>query len=184
MVLQPLATTTALKLTGGSSGPSYPHHHLAWSVAPPRAVAGAGGPSSGLSPRGRQAGNKDREDAEGAKSIEEAAHGSGRGQPAVPASDPHRVAAGVRRRLHWLWSDLVAVFTYLDSVVLWHKSGDRGQRRALSHQPERRADRPLRVWCGSVAGRNLPGLLEVLVLSKLRLAQARPMPSPPCSTTP
>jgi potassium-dependent mechanosensitive channel len=73
---------------------------------------------------------------------------------------------------YWLWSDLIAVFTYLDSVVLWHKSEGTGANAVL--YPVSLSDVLTGLFLLGVAwslARNLPGLLEVLVLSKLKLAQ-------------
>jgi len=75
--------------------------------------------------------------------------------------------------LFWaIWSDLITVFAYLDSITLWHYN-----------VTEAGADVIRNVTLGSllfalVAGmvalaliRNLPGLLEVLVLSRLNMRQ-------------
>lgn len=80
---------------------------------------------------------------------------------------------------YWLWSDLVAVFTYLDSVVLWHKSEGTGANAVL--YPISLSDVLTGLFLFGAAlslARNLPGLLEVLVLcqvreqARLQLAQA------------
>ena len=85
---------------------------------------------------------------------------------------------------YWLWSDLVAVFTYLDSVVLWHKSEGTGANAVL--YPISLSD----VLTGLfLFGAALPGpqpsqaCWEVLVLPGCASPRARPTPSPPCSTT-
>lgn len=73
--------------------------------------------------------------------------------------------------LYWVWSDLISVVSYLDNVSLYEftsGSGDALTSSAIS----------LNDLLGAVAicgitfilARNLPGLLEVLVLSRLRLA--------------
>jgi potassium efflux system protein len=74
---------------------------------------------------------------------------------------------------YWLWSDLVTVITYLDSITLWHHTIG-----AESNNPIIEAVSLLDLLIAGVIGavtyiltRNLPGLLEVLVLSKLSLAQ-------------
>lgn len=74
---------------------------------------------------------------------------------------------------YWLWSDLVTVITYLDSITLWHHTVG-----ADSANPLLEAVSLLDLLIGVVIAtvtyiltRNLPGLLEVLVLSKLSLAQ-------------
>lgn len=73
---------------------------------------------------------------------------------------------------YWLWSDLVAVFSYLDSMVLWHRSEGTGANAVLF--PISLSDALTALFMlGAIwsLARNLPGLLEVLVLSKLSLAQ-------------
>jgi len=69
-----------------------------------------------------------------------------------------------------LWSDLVAIFSYLDSVELWHKSEGSGINTVL--YPISLGDILTAVFIFGGAlmlSRNLPGLLEVLILSKLKL---------------
>ncbi|MFT6985325.1 MAG: potassium efflux system protein [Psychromonas sp.] len=69
-----------------------------------------------------------------------------------------------------LWSDLVAIFSYLDGVVLWHKSEGIGINAIL--YPISLGDilTALFILSGAILlSRNLPGLLEVLILSKLSL---------------
>ena len=116
--------------------------------------------------------HKSSEDAEGGESRRRATHGSGGCQPAIPASDPYRAAADLRCRLLLALVDLVAVFSYLDSMVLWHRSEGTGANAVLF--PISLSD----VLIGFLLlggawslARNLPGLLEVLILSKLNLAQ-------------
>lgn len=73
---------------------------------------------------------------------------------------------------YWLWSDLVAVFAYLDSITLWHHTVGTDSNAVLEAVSLRD------LLAGGVIAivtyiltRNLPGLLEVLVLSRLQLAQ-------------
>lgn len=71
-----------------------------------------------------------------------------------------------------VWADLLAVFTYLDSVTLYEYTSVSGEQ--VSNVPLSLGD-----LLGALAilvvtlmlARNLPGLLEILVLSRLRLAQ-------------
>ncbi|WP_412706262.1 Potassium efflux system KefA precursor [Aeromonas rivipollensis] len=116
--------------------------------------------------------HKSSEDAEGGESIEE--------QP-MDLEDVSQQSLRLTRTVlmlifgvafYWLWSDLVAVFSYLDSMVLWHRSEGTGANAVLF--PISLSD----VLIGFLLlggawslARNLPGLLEVLVLSKLNLAQ-------------
>lgn len=73
---------------------------------------------------------------------------------------------------YWLWSDLVAVFSYLDGIVLWHKSEGTGANAVLYPVSLRDVMAGLFMLGGAWSlARNLPGLLEVLVLSRLRLGQ-------------
>ncbi|WP_411431225.1 mechanosensitive channel MscK [Franconibacter helveticus 513] len=71
-----------------------------------------------------------------------------------------------------IWSDLITVFAYLDSIVLWHYNGTEAGAAVTKN-----------VTMGSILFalvaftvawaliRNLPGLLEVLVLSRLKMRQ-------------
>lgn len=71
-----------------------------------------------------------------------------------------------------IWSDLITVFAYLDSIVLWHYNGTEAGAAVSKN-----------VTLGSILFaviafmvawaliRNLPGLLEVLVLSRLKMRQ-------------
>ncbi|MGL5759736.1 mechanosensitive channel MscK [Plesiomonas sp.] len=71
---------------------------------------------------------------------------------------------------YWLWSDLVTVISYLDSVTLWVNTN---VADGITHAVTLR-DLLMAIVFAVVAyvlTRNLPGLLEVLVLSKLQLGQ-------------
>lgn len=70
---------------------------------------------------------------------------------------------------YWLWSDLIAVFSYLDSVVLWSRIDTLGTIVPVSLSNVLSAI--FTFACTWQLARNLPGLLEVLILSNLRLAQ-------------
>ncbi|BET95795.1 hypothetical protein TCT1_07160 [Xenorhabdus sp. TCT-1] len=73
---------------------------------------------------------------------------------------------------YWIWSDLVTVFSYLDGINLWQYSTTTELGNVMKHVTLK--DLVLSVamlvisW---VMMRNLPGLLEVLVLSRLQLQQ-------------
>ncbi|ACS84818.1 mechanosensitive channel MscK [Musicola paradisiaca] len=74
--------------------------------------------------------------------------------------------------LYWIWADLVTVFSYLDSVTLWHYTVAGANGTVL--QPVTLNNVLVALVIGVVAyimTRNLPGLLEVLVLSRLQLRQ-------------
>ena len=74
--------------------------------------------------------------------------------------------------LYWVWADLITVFAYLDNVTLYEYSSTAGDASTL-----------IPITLSDVLGalviailsftlaRNLPGLLEVLVLSRMKLAQ-------------
>ncbi|ELI6419118.1 TPA: mechanosensitive ion channel domain-containing protein [Aeromonas salmonicida subsp. salmonicida] len=75
--------------------------------------------------------HKSQEDAEGGESIEE--------QP-MDLEDVSQQSLRLTRTalllvfgvaFYWLWSDLVAVFSYLDSMVLWHRSEGSGTNAVL-----------------------------------------------------
>ncbi|WP_395858560.1 mechanosensitive channel MscK [Affinibrenneria salicis] len=73
---------------------------------------------------------------------------------------------------YWIWSDLVTVISYLDSVTLWHYNSTVAGNAVL--QPVTLGSLLLALVAVVVAyvmTRNLPGLLEVLVLSRLQLRQ-------------
>lgn len=71
-----------------------------------------------------------------------------------------------------IWSDLLEVFSYLDNVSVWEIS--RGQGEAMTLDPITVADIVIAlvtVALTMMLARNLPGLLEVMVLSRLTLKQ-------------
>ena len=73
---------------------------------------------------------------------------------------------------YWLWSDLVAVISYLDSITLWHSASGAAGSEVL--QPVSLRDFLLATVFAVIAWvltKNLPGLLEVLVLSRMQLGQ-------------
>ncbi|WP_249678193.1 mechanosensitive channel MscK [Pseudomonas abieticivorans] len=74
--------------------------------------------------------------------------------------------------LYWVWSDLISVFAYLDNITLYEYTSGTGA--SISMVPISLGDLlGALVIIGitfALAG-NLPGLLEVLVLSRLNLAQ-------------
>jgi len=74
--------------------------------------------------------------------------------------------------LYWVWSDLITVFSYLDNVTLYEYTSGTGA--TMSMVPISLGDMigALIIICITfVLAGNLPGLLEVLVLSRLNLAQ-------------
>lgn len=79
---------------------------------------------------------------------------------------------GFMAALYWVWADLISVFAYLDNITLYEYTSGTGA--AMSMVPISLGDLlGALVIVGitfALAG-NLPGLLEVLVLSRLNLAQ-------------
>ncbi|MEO4045454.1 mechanosensitive channel MscK [Pseudomonas sp. CAU 1711] len=74
--------------------------------------------------------------------------------------------------LYWVWADLIGVFTYLDNITLYEYSSGSGD--AVTLVPISLLDLlgSLIILGITIAlASNLPGLLEVLVLSRLKLAQ-------------
>ncbi len=71
-----------------------------------------------------------------------------------------------------IWSDLISVFTYLDSITLWHYSGTEAGASVVKNVTM--GSLLFAVIAATIAWaliRNLPGLLEVLVLSRLNMRQ-------------
>ncbi|WP_090510234.1 mechanosensitive channel MscK [Pseudomonas marincola] len=74
--------------------------------------------------------------------------------------------------LYLVWADLISVFSYLDNVTLYEYST--GSGATASVVPISLSDvlsSLLIIGITIALGRNLPGLLEVLVLSRMKLAQ-------------
>ncbi len=73
---------------------------------------------------------------------------------------------------YWIWSDLITVISYLDSISLWHYSSNVAGSELL--QPVTLGNLLVALSALIIAyimTCNLPGLLEVLVLSRLQLLQ-------------
>lgn len=71
-----------------------------------------------------------------------------------------------------IWSDLITVFAYLDSITLWHYNGS--EAGAAVVKSVTMGSLLFAIVASMVAWaliRNLPGLLEVLVLSRLNMRQ-------------
>ncbi|MCU1756253.1 mechanosensitive channel MscK [Pseudomonas helleri] len=74
--------------------------------------------------------------------------------------------------LYWVWADLISVFSYLDNITLYEYTSGTGAN--MSMVPISIGDvlgALIIVGISIALARNLPGLLEVLVLSRLDLAQ-------------
>ncbi|MFS4689430.1 mechanosensitive ion channel domain-containing protein, partial [Klebsiella quasipneumoniae subsp. similipneumoniae] len=71
-----------------------------------------------------------------------------------------------------IWSDLITVFAYLDSITLWHYNGTEAGASVV--RSVTMGSMLFAIVASMVAWaliRNLPGLLEVLVLSRLNMRQ-------------
>ena len=71
-----------------------------------------------------------------------------------------------------IWSDLITVFAYLDSITLWHYNGTEAGASVV--RSVTMGSLLFAIVASMVAWaliRNLPGLLEVLVLSRLNMRQ-------------
>jgi potassium efflux system protein len=75
--------------------------------------------------------------------------------------------------LFWaIWSDLITVFAYLDSIVLWHYNGTEAGAAVMKSVTMGSMLFALIAFIVAWALiRNLPGLLEVIVLSRLNMRQ-------------
>jgi len=74
--------------------------------------------------------------------------------------------------LYWVWADLISVFAYLDNITLYEYTSGTGDATSMVPISLRDLLGALVIIVISTAlARNLPGLLEVLVLSRLNLAQ-------------
>ncbi|WP_311968669.1 mechanosensitive channel MscK [Pseudomonas baltica] len=74
--------------------------------------------------------------------------------------------------LYWVWSDLISVFSYLDNITLYEYTSGTGA--TMSMVPISLGDMigaAVIIGITFILAGNLPGLLEVLVLSRLNLAQ-------------
>lgn len=74
--------------------------------------------------------------------------------------------------LYWVWADLISVVSYLDNVTLYEFTSGSGETASTSAITLNNLIGALATVVITFAlARNLPGLLEVLVLSRMRLAQ-------------
>lgn len=71
--------------------------------------------------------------------------------------------------LYWVWADLLSLFAYLDNITLYENVGSNGAAVPISLRDV--LDAGVIVVITFALARNLPGLLEVLLLSRLQLAQ-------------
>ena len=71
--------------------------------------------------------------------------------------------------LYWIWADLLSTFTYLDTITLYENLASTGTVVPISLRDV--IDAGVIILITLTLARNLPGLLEVLFLSRLKLAQ-------------
>lgn len=71
--------------------------------------------------------------------------------------------------LYWVWSDLLSLFAYLDNITLYENTSSNGSIIPVSLRDV--LDAGLIILVSIALARNLPGLLEVLFLSRMQLAQ-------------
>ncbi|WP_205342801.1 mechanosensitive channel MscK [Denitrificimonas caeni] len=71
--------------------------------------------------------------------------------------------------LYWVWADLLSLFAYLDNITLYENVGSNGAAVPISLRDV--LDAGVIILITFALARNLPGLLEVLFLSRLQLAQ-------------
>lgn len=71
--------------------------------------------------------------------------------------------------VYWVWADLLTVFSYLDGITLWEYTSAAGENVPISFLDVLVALAV--VILTIILARNLPGLLEMLVLSGMRLRQ-------------
>ena len=80
--------------------------------------------------------------------------------------------AGFIGGLYWVWADLISVFSYLDNITLYEYTSGTGANMSMVPISIGDVIGALVIIGISIAlARNLPGLLEVLVLSRLELGQ-------------
>ena len=71
--------------------------------------------------------------------------------------------------LYWVWADLLSLFAYLDNITLYENIASNGTALPISLRDV--LDAGVIILITIALARNLPGLLEVLFLSRLQLAQ-------------
>lgn len=71
--------------------------------------------------------------------------------------------------LYWVWADLLSLFTYLDNITLYENISSAGAVMPVSLRDV--LDAGIIILVTIMLARNLPGLLEVLFLSRMKLAQ-------------
>jgi potassium efflux system protein len=75
--------------------------------------------------------------------------------------------------LYWIWADLISLFAYLDNVALYEGAVDGGLDSPVASVSMRDFINALIIAGMTIMlARNLPGLMEVLFLSRFKLALA------------
>src|SRR5690606_32566933 len=72
--------------------------------------------------------------------------------------------------VYWVWADLIGAMSYLDNVTLWQQTvGEGAQAREVSTSLGDVLFALIFLVVALMMARNLPGLLEVMILSRLAL---------------
>ncbi|AJD47305.1 MscS family transporter [Isoalcanivorax pacificus W11-5] len=72
--------------------------------------------------------------------------------------------------IYWVWADLIGAMSYLDNVTLWQQTlGEGAQAREVSTSLGDVLFALIFLVVALMMARNLPGLLEVMILSRLAL---------------
>ena len=82
------------------------------------------------------------------------------------------LVAGIALLVYWVWADVFHAFSYTENIVLWETTDAAGQAQKM--MPISLGDVIAALVIGAVTfllASNLPGLLEVLVLSRMDLRQ-------------
>jgi potassium efflux system protein len=163
---------TALKLTGRLIDTLY--LLLAWVVIEATLIRGLTVAARRLAYK-RAIARRDASPDEGATSNEDAA------EPGLAIEQVNQQSLRLTRLamfglffvvLYWVWADLISVVSYLDNVTLYEFTSGSGETASTSAITLNNLLGALATIVITFAlARNLPGLLEVLVLSRMRLAQ-------------
>lgn len=74
--------------------------------------------------------------------------------------------------LYWIWIDLLSVISYLDNIVLYQTIMGSGDNSTIANITLRSLlNAAVVAGITTILARNLPGLLEMMVLSRINLAQ-------------
>src|SRR5690606_25065168 len=75
--------------------------------------------------------------------------------------------------LYWVWSDVLPALTWLDGVTLWSRAGGEGEAEVVARMSLQNALVAIAlVAIFTLAGRKLPGLVEILLARSTRMDDA------------